>query len=64
MRAIAIGWQGALLGNLLLVALFLFRNSPLAWAIIGCLIALQGLLTVWVLFGKRESETSDSTDLI
>jgi presenilin-like A22 family membrane protease len=62
MRAIAIGWQGAVLGNLLVVALFLYRNSPFMWGIIAILTAMQGLLTVWVLLRDRNLSRSQSTD--
>jgi presenilin-like A22 family membrane protease len=60
MRAIAIGWQGAVLGNLLVVALFLYRNSPFMWGIIAILTAMQGLLTVWVLLRDRNRSMNDS----
>jgi hypothetical protein len=62
MRAIAIGWQGAVLGNLLVVALFLYRNSPFMWGMIAVLTAIQGLLTIWVLVRQRNMSVRDSAE--
>jgi hypothetical protein len=52
MKAFATGWPGAVVANLLVVALFFYRDSPIEWEIIVALMVGQGLLTLWALRWK------------
>lgn len=53
MKSIAIGWPGAVVGNILVIALFVYRDTPAMWDSIAVLLAVQGVLTLGVLLLKR-----------